>query len=108
MPRKNPTLLSDVSAVQPVGSTQWIPTHGYLNSVDAVLAPGATSATVDVYVANNQHGRGKLIASLSMTAAEPTEAFSLSRDDSAWHFVRAEVSALAGGNVRSVTASVGE
>lgn len=108
MPRKNPTLLSNVSAITSVGSTPWVPTDGYLNSVEAVLSPGTTSATVDIYVSNSQHGNGKLFASLTLTTAEPTDAFSLGREDSGFHFVRAEVSALVGGSVRSVTASTGE
>lgn len=106
MPRTNPSLLSNVSAVQPVGSTQWQDTGGCLHSVDATLASGGTSAAVDIYVSNSQSGRGVKIASLALTAAAPADGFSLPKEDQGWFFVRAEVSAI-NGTVRAVSACVG-
>lgn len=107
MPRSNPTLIENVSSVQASGSTPWFSTGGYLNSLEAVLGSG--TATVDIYVSNSKVGLGRRIASLQISAGEPTEAFSLHGGDAAWHFVRAEVSALSvGGSVRTVAASIGE
>ena len=107
MPRSNPSLLSNISAVQPLGSTQWSGTNGYLHSVDASLVAGGTSATVDVYVSNSSSGRGIKIATLNLTAAAPADGFSLPKEDQGWFFVRAEVSAV-NGVVKAANACVGE
>lgn len=106
MPRRNPTLLSEVSSVQAAGSNQWQPTDGYLQSVEATLGT-ATSATVDVYASNSSHGVGVKIGSLALSSATPSDGFSLPKEDQGWFFVRAEVSAVAGGTVKSATACVG-
>lgn len=107
MSRSNPSLLSNVSAAQPAGSTSWQTTGGYLHSVDASLASGSTSATVDVYVSNSSSGIGVKIASLSLTAAAPAAGFSLPKEDQGWFFVRGEVSAV-NGTVKGASACVGE
>lgn len=107
MTRKVAPLAKMISTAQPAGSTSFEPTDGYLNSVEAVLADGSTSATVAIFVSNSSRGRGVLIATLNLSAASPSDGFTLPREDSAWHFVRAEVTAVVG-TVASVTASVGE
>ena len=107
MTRKAITLAKMISTAQQTGTTSFEPTSGYLNSVDATLADGSTSASVDIFVSNSSRGRGVLIATLSLSAASPSDGFTLPLEDSAWHFVRAEVTAVVG-TVASVAASVGE
>ena len=107
MSRNSPSLLKNISAPQAVGSTEWVQTTGYLNSVDAMLDAGGTSATVDIYVSNVGQGRGVKIATLTLTAAAPSDGFSLPREDQGWLFVRGEVSAVVG-NVKAVNACVGD
>lgn len=107
MPRRNPALLTSTNQVSPPGSTQWHLTDGFLHSVSATLGT-ATSATVDVFVSNAGSGVGVKIATLTLSAVSPSDGFSLPKEDSGWFFVRAEVTAVAGGNVTSVNACVGE
>lgn len=108
MPRNNPTLVSNVSAPTANGAQpKWITTGGFLNSVSATLKPGSTSATVDIYVANEGIGAGVKLATISLTAANPSDGFSLPKEDNGWFMVRADVPAVTG-EVLQVTACVGE
>lgn len=107
MSRNSPSLLKNISAPQAVGGSDWVPTTGYLNSVDALLDAGGTSATVDIYVSNVGQGRGVKIATLNLSAAAPSDGFSLPREDQGWCFVRAEVSAV-NGTVKAANACVGD
>lgn len=107
MPRTNPTLLSSVSVPNTPGKTSWSETNGYLHSVSASLKPGSVSATVDIYVANAGIGSGVKIATMNLTAASPSDGFSLPKEDNGWFMVRAEVSAV-NGEVQQVNACVGE
>lgn len=107
MPRTNPTLLSNIATPSVPGQTRWFPTEGYLNSVSAALKPGSVSATVEIYVANAGSGAGVKIASMNLSAANPSDGFSLPREDNGWFMVRAEVSAV-NGEVQQVNACVGE
>lgn len=105
MSRTAPSLQSNVSAPE---AGRWFPTQGYLHSVEATLDTGATSATVDIYVSNSSHGIGWKLATLSLSAAASTDGFSLPNEENGWAFVRSQVVSVSGGNVKSVTACVGE
>lgn len=108
MPRTNPTLLSNVTSPMPNSAPQrWITTGGFLNSVSATLKPGSTSATVEIYVANEGVGPGVKLATMNLTAASPSDGFSLPKEDIGWFMVRAHVSAVVG-EVLQATACVGE
>ena len=107
MPRTNPTLLSNVTTPNTPGQTPWFQTGGYLHSVSATLKPGSVSATVDIYVANAGIGAGVKIATMNLTAASPSDGFSLPKEDNGWFMLRAEVSAV-NGEVQQVNACVGE
>lgn len=104
--RQNPTLAQDVTAVDTPGVSQYASTGGFLNSVSAQLATGSTSATVEIYVNNHNYGKGVKIATFNLTSANPSDGFSLPREDNGWFFVRAEVTALVG-TVKIVSACVG-
>jgi hypothetical protein len=107
--RTKPTLLTAVSAAQTLGSTQWHPTEGYLNSFDAQLEAATGTATVDIYVSNSGHGVGVKIASMMLSPTLRHDGASLPKEDQGWAFVRGEVSAIAGGAVvKQATAFVGE
>jgi hypothetical protein len=97
--RSKPTLLTAVNAAQALGSTQWYPTDGYLNSFDAQLAAPTGTATVDIYVSNSGQGVGIKLTSLSLTSVLTHDGGSLPKEDQGWSFVRAEVSAIGGGAV---------
>lgn len=103
MSRTFPSLQRDVA--QP-GSGIWVKTDGYINSVEATLEEGATSATIDVYVSNSSHGPGVKIATLTLSATAQSDGFSLPREDQGWAFIRSNVTAVVG-QVKSVTACVG-
>jgi hypothetical protein len=107
MPRSNPALLTNVGAAQSLGSNQWKKTDGFLHSFEACADTGLTSATVDIYVSDSSHGVGVKIGSLTLSAAQTSDGLSLPKEDQGWFFVRAEVSAVAGGAVKSCTACVG-
>jgi hypothetical protein len=107
--RDNRTLLTNINTVQPAGSTPWVQTGGFLNSIDAQLASSTGSATVDIYVSNSGHGVGIKLASFVIDQTSPHDGYTISAEDRGWHFVRGEVSALSGGAiVRQATAGVGE
>jgi hypothetical protein len=107
--RTNPSLIQAVSTAQALGSTPFVQTTGFLNSVDAQLEAATGTATVDIYVSNSGQGVGVKIASFALTSTNRHDGYSLPREDQGWAFVRAEVSALAGGAVvKQATACVGE
>jgi hypothetical protein len=106
--RTNPSLLTAVSVAQALGSTDWKSTDGSLNSFDAQLNAATGTATVDIYVSNSGQGVGVKFATLSLTSTKTHDGNSVPREDQGWSFVRAEVSALAGGAVvKLATACVG-
>lgn len=107
MPRTIKNLAANVAAAQAANSTDFVPTGGYLNSVEASLEAGGTSATVDIFVSNTGTKPGVKIATLTLSAATPSDGFSLPREDSGWGFVRSEVTATVGG-VDAVSACIGE
>lgn len=105
--RQNPILAQDISAPQTPGITNYHSTSGFLNSVSAQLDGSATSATVEIYVSNHNFGKGIKIATFNLTNLAPFDGFSLPKEDNGWFFVRAEVTAVAGGSVKIVSACVG-
>ena len=107
MPRKNITLMSDVTTATPANGMRWHPTEGYINSLYATLDDAATSATVEVYVSNAAFGPGLLLATLDLSAASRADGFSLPKEDSAWWFIGVKVTAI-NGTLKSVTAVLGE
>lgn len=107
MARTIRNLQSNVSAAQAAGATDFVATGGFLNSVEATLEEGATSATVDVYVSNTGAKPGVKIATLNLSSANRSDGFSLPREDSGWGFVRTEVPATVGG-VDAISACIGE
>lgn len=107
MPRKNVTLMSDVTTTTPANGMRWHPTEGYISSLYATLDDAATSATVEVYVSNAAFGPGLLLATLNLSTSSRADGFSLPKEDSAWWFIGIRVTAI-NGTLKSVTAVLGE
>lgn len=104
MSRTFPSLQRDVAIP---GGGIWVKTDGFINSVEATLEAGATSATIDIYVSNSSHGTGVKIATLTLTTTQTSDGFSLPKEDQGWAFMRSSVTEVTG-QVKSVTACVGE
>lgn len=107
MPRKNVTLMSDVTTTTPANGMRWQPTEGYINSLYATLDDAATSATVEAYVSNAAFGPGILLAVMDLTTAKRGDGFSLPKEDSAWWFIGIRVTAI-NGTLKAVTCVLGE
>lgn len=105
MSRSFPSLLKNVTAPSDI---KWVPTDGYLNSIEATIDDGTVSATVEIYVSNSSHGTGIKIATLTLSASKVSDGFSLPKEDQGWAFVGAKVAAVNSGSVKSCTACIGE
>lgn len=103
MSRSFPSILKNVTAP---GSVIWAKTEGYLNSIEATLEAGSTSATIEIYVSNSSHGTGVKISTLTLSSAKVTDGFSIPKEDQGWAFVGAKVTEVTGA-VKSCTACVG-
>jgi hypothetical protein len=99
--------MSDVTTTTPPNGMRWHPTDGCINSLYATIDDAATSATVEVYVSNAAFGPGLLLCTMSLSASDRADGFSLSKEDSAWWFIGVRVVAI-NGTLKAVNSVLGE
>mgnify|MGYP000989410294 CR=1 FL=1 len=103
MSRQTKTLISNAAA--PV-TGEWFETGGYVHSIDAALAVGATAAVIELYGSNSGDGNGVLLATIPLSAATPSDGASIPDYAKGWMMIRAKLVSTTGG-IKSASACVG-
>lgn len=104
MKRTAPILQANVTQAD---AGLWFETNGFVHSVEAMLAPGATAAVIDIYGSNIGKGAGVKFATITLSAGTPTDGFTAGIRADGWMYVRSQVVSTTGG-VAAVAACVGE
>lgn len=104
MKRTAPILQSNVTKAE---AGLWHETSGFVHSVEAMLASGATAAVIDIYGSNLGKGKGVKFATITLSADTPTDGFTAGIRADGWMYVRSTVVSNTG-TVEAIAACVGQ